>query len=59
MVNFVNKLFGALGSNSLKKYNNFVDRVNRFENDIKELSDLELKNKTAFFMLKNLKLYLK
>ncbi len=49
MVNFVNKLFGSLGSNSLKKYNNFVDHVNRFENDIKELSDLELKNKTAFF----------
>ena len=55
MVNFVNKLFRALGSNSLKKYNNFVDHVNRFENDIKELSDLELKNKTAFFrdQLKN------
>jgi len=55
MVNFVNKLFGALGSNSLKKYNNFVDHVKRFENDIKELSDLELKNKTAFFrdQLKN------
>ncbi|MDC3131975.1 preprotein translocase subunit SecA [Pelagibacteraceae bacterium] len=49
MVSIVNKLFGSLGRNSLKKYNGFVDQVNLHENIIKELSDKELKDKTFFF----------
>ena len=49
MIGIVNKLFGALGSNSLKKYGNFVDQVNQHENIIKELTDEKLKEKTVFF----------
>jgi len=49
MIGIVNKLFGALGSNSLKKYSNFVEQVNKHENIIKELTDEKLKEKTAFF----------
>ena len=49
MIGIVNKLFGALGSNSLKKYSNFVEQVNKHENFIKELTDEKLKDKTAFF----------
>ena len=49
MIGIVNKLFGALGSNSLKKYDNFVEQVNKHENIIKELTDEKLKEKTAFF----------
>ena len=49
MIGIVNKLFGALGSNSLKKYSNFVEQVNKHENIIKELTDEKLKAKTAFF----------
>ena len=49
MIGIVNKLFGALGSNSLKRYSNFVDQVNKHENTLKELTDQKLKEKTAFF----------
>ena len=49
MIGIVNKLFGVLGSNSLKKYSNFVEQVNKHENFIKELTDEKLKDKTAFF----------
>ena len=31
MLNFVNKLFGGLGSNNLKKYENIVNKINDFE----------------------------
>ncbi len=55
MIGIVNKLFSALGSNSLKRYSNFVDQVNKHENALKELTDQKLKEKTAFFkdQLKN------
>ena len=46
MINIVNKLFGSLKSNSLKKYGSFVEKVNKLEEDICKLSDQELKNKT-------------
>ena len=49
MIGIVNKLFGALGSNSLKRYSNFVEQVNKHENTLKELTDQKLKEKTAFF----------
>ncbi len=49
MIGIVNKLFGALGSNSLKRYSNFVEQVNKNEIVIKELTDEKLKEKTAFF----------
>ncbi|MDC3083122.1 preprotein translocase subunit SecA [Pelagibacteraceae bacterium] len=49
MINIVNKLFGSIKSNSLKKYGSFVERVNKLEEDISKLSDEELKNKTNQF----------
>ena len=49
MINIVNKLFGSIKSNSLKKYRSFVDKVNGLEEEISRLSDQELKNKTNDF----------
>ena len=49
MLNIVNKLFGGLGSNNLKKYENIVKKINNIESEISNLSDEELKNKTDFF----------
>ena len=49
MVNFVNKLLGTLGTNSLKKYDVLVEKVNQYEDEISQLSDQELKNKTKYF----------
>ena len=49
MINIVNKLFGSIKSNSLKKYGGFLDEVNKVEEDICKLSDKELKNKTNYF----------
>ncbi len=49
MNSIVNKLFGSLRSNSLKKYSTFVEQVNQLENKISNLDDNELKKKTNFF----------
>ena len=49
MLNIVNKLFGGLSSNNLKKYENIVKQINNFESEISKLSDDELKNKTDYF----------
>jgi len=49
MIGIVNKLFGVLGSNSLKKYNGFVDEVNKYESLVTELNDHDLREKTVFF----------
>ncbi len=49
MINIVNKLFGSIKSNSLKKYGSFVEKVNGLEEEITRLSDQELKNKTNDF----------
>ncbi len=49
MLNIVNKLFGGLSSNNLKKYDNIVKQINNFESEISKLSDDELKNKTDYF----------
>ncbi len=49
MIDIVNKLFSALGSNSLKRYDNFVNQVNQNEDAIKNLSDQKLKEKSSFF----------
>ncbi len=49
MINIVNKLFGSIKSNSLKKYSSFVEKVNKLEEEISKLSDKELKNKTNYF----------
>ncbi len=49
MINIVNKLFGSIKSNSLKKYANFVEKVNKLEEEISKLSDQELKDKTNYF----------
>ena len=40
MINIVNKLFGSIKSNSLKKYASFVEKVNKLEEIISQLSDL-------------------
>ena len=49
MVGIVNKLFGSLGSNSLKKYDKFIEEVNKQEENISKLNDEEIKRKTKFF----------
>ncbi len=49
MINIVNKLFGSIKSNSIKKYASFVEKVNKLEEVISQLSDQELKNKTNYF----------
>ncbi len=49
MVSIVNKLFKSISSNSLKKYDNFVNQVNRFEDDISILENIDFKNKTKEF----------
>ncbi len=49
MINIFNKLFRSIKSNSLKKYESFVDKVNKLEEEISKLSDQELQNKTNFF----------
>ena len=49
MINIVNKLFGSIKSNSIKKYGVFVEKVNKLEEEISKLSDQELKNKTNHF----------
>ena len=49
MISIVNKLFSSLGSNTLKKYQGFVDQVNKHEDIIKELPDQNLKGKTTYF----------
>ncbi|MDC0232359.1 preprotein translocase subunit SecA [Pelagibacteraceae bacterium] len=49
MLNIVNKLFGGLGSNNLKKYENVVKKINNFESEVSRLSDNDLKNKTNYF----------
>ena len=33
MINIVNKLFGSIKSNSLKKYASFVEKVNKLEEE--------------------------
>ena len=52
MLNIVNKLFGNLGSNNLKKYSKIVKKINDFETKISKLSDEELQNKTEYFKKK-------
>ncbi len=49
MINIVNKLFGSIKSNSIKKHASFVEKVNKLEEEISILSDQELKNKTNYF----------
>ena len=52
MLNIVNKLFGGLGSNNLKKYEKIVKKINEYESEISKLTDEELKNKTDYFKKK-------
>ncbi len=49
MIGIVNKLFNSISSNKLKKYDDFVQQINRLENKISRLNDNELKDKTQFF----------
>ena len=52
MLNFVNKFFGSLGSNNLKKYESVVNKINECETQISKLTDDELKDKTDYFKKK-------
>ena len=52
MINIVNKIFGSLGSNNLKKYDKIVKTINDYEKEISKLSDKELQNKTEYFKKK-------
>jgi len=52
MLNFVNKLFGSLNSNHIKKYEKIVKKINNFESEISKLNDEELKKKTEYFKKK-------
>ena len=49
MVSIVNKLFGSFSSNISKKYNSFVEQVNKYEDTVANLSDENLKEKTNYF----------
>ena len=49
MLNFVNKLFGSLSSKSLNKYQNIIEKINLLENEISNLSDDDLRDKTKIF----------
>ena len=49
MINIVNKFLSSIKSNSIKKHANFVEKVNKLEEEISILSDQELKNKTNYF----------
>ena len=45
LINFL----GSLGSKALKKYDVLVEKVNQYEDEISQLSDNDLKNKTKYF----------
>ena len=49
MIGIVNKLFGSVGANSIKKYNSTIGKINKFEESISKLSDQELGQKTQYF----------
>ena len=49
MLNLVNKLFGSSGSKLSKSYTKTVEIINGLENNLKLLSDSELKKKTNEF----------
>ena len=49
MLNIVNKLFGGLSSNNLKKYENVVKKINNFESQVSRLSDDDLKESLLKF----------
>ena len=51
MLNIVSKIFGGLGSNKLKKYENIVNKINEYESEISKLTDDQLKNKTDYFKI--------
>ena len=41
MLNIVNKLFGSSSDRIVKKYSSLVEKINKLENDISNLSDQE------------------
>ena len=49
MLKFVNKLFGSSGQKTIKKYLPIVEKINSLEKNIANLSDEELRGKTAYF----------
>jgi len=49
MLNIVNKLFGTSSSRVQKSYNKIVENINKLENQIKILSDTQLREKTEYF----------
>ena len=49
MLKFVNKLFGSTSKNKIKSYSKIIQNINSFEEKLVELSNSELKDKTAYF----------
>ncbi len=49
MTSIVNKLFSSIIANPTKKYGNFVEQINLFEENISNLSNEDLKQKTEDF----------
>ena len=49
MLKFVNKLFGSSSKNKIKSYSKIIQNINSFEEKLVELSNSELKDKTAYF----------
>ena len=49
MLNIVNKLFGSVSKRHLKSFSKIIHKINEFEPELHNLSDIELQNKTDYF----------
>jgi preprotein translocase subunit SecA len=50
MLNFIlTKFFGSVNDRIVKSYNPIIEQINSFEEEISQLSDSDLKNKTQYF----------
>ncbi len=49
MKNIFNQLFKSISPKSINKYNTLIQKINSFENNLSQLSDKDLKEKTSFF----------
>ena len=50
MLNFVNKLFGSASKRQLKSYTKTIEKINSLEEQLIQISDKDLKNKTPYFV---------
>ena len=49
MFKLAKKIFGSSSSRKIKEYNDIIDKINSFENALKNLDDAKLSNKTIDF----------